>query len=165
MAMPSMCRLCWATPLLVRDEEGKLEAGTVLEELEQRHPGEYGPDKLRTLQRRMKEWRALQGPPRPVYFPQEHEPGREAAVDFTDCGVLGVRGEALQRHDAGARRRGEGGGVDPCRRDEGRVGEGAQLGLVLAQPAHHPCRPFRAHLGDAAVPVEALRADPEDQLL
>ena len=90
----------WETvvvPLLVRDEEGKLEAGTVLEELERKEPGKYGPDKLRTLQRRMKEWRALQGPPRPVYFPQEHEPGREAAVDFTDCGALGVRvgGEPL----------------------------------------------------------------------
>ena len=90
----------WETvvvPLLVRDEEGKLEAGTVLAELERKEPGKYGPDKLRTLQRRMKEWRALQGPPRPVYFPQEHEPGREAAVDFTDCGELGVRvgGEPL----------------------------------------------------------------------
>jgi len=28
------------------------------------------------------EWRALQGPPREVYFPQVHPPGREAQIDL-----------------------------------------------------------------------------------
>lgn len=83
----------WETevvPLLERDHEGILEASTILDELERRHPGQYGADKLRTMQRRLRDWRALKGPAREVYFPQQHEPGREAAVDFTDGSALGV---------------------------------------------------------------------------
>ena len=34
--------------------------------------------------------RALHGPDREVYFPQEHPPGREAQIDFTHCGELKV---------------------------------------------------------------------------
>ena len=34
--------------------------------------------------------RALHGPDREVYFPQEHPPGREAQIDFTHCNSLGV---------------------------------------------------------------------------
>ena len=44
----------------------------------------------RTLQRRLRDWRALHGPEQEVYFPQEHPPGREAAFDFTNCNDLGV---------------------------------------------------------------------------
>jgi hypothetical protein len=45
---------------------------------------------LRTLQRRIRDWRALHGPPKEVFFEQQHVPGREGAFDFTDCGELGV---------------------------------------------------------------------------
>ena len=45
---------------------------------------------LRTLQRRLRDWRALSGPDREVYFEQAHPPGREAQMDFTHCGELGV---------------------------------------------------------------------------
>jgi len=45
---------------------------------------------LRTLQRRLRQWRALNGPEKEDYFPQEHPPGREAAYDFTNCDELGV---------------------------------------------------------------------------
>ena len=45
---------------------------------------------LRTLQRRLRDWRALSGPDREVFFEQEHPPGREAQADFTHCGELGV---------------------------------------------------------------------------
>jgi hypothetical protein len=45
---------------------------------------------LRTLQRRIKVWRAEQGPAREVFFPQLHHPGRLAASDFTHCTELGV---------------------------------------------------------------------------
>jgi hypothetical protein len=84
-------------PLLAADTQGLLEATTLLEELERRHPGEYGPDKLRTMQRRLRDWRATEGPERSVIFPQEHVPGREGAFDFTDCASLGITiaGEAL----------------------------------------------------------------------
>lgn len=83
----------WAAelvPLLERDEERVLEARTLLFELEQKYPGQYDERRLRTLQRRMRHWRALHGPEREVYFEQEHVPGREGAFDFTDATNLGV---------------------------------------------------------------------------
>jgi hypothetical protein len=67
-----------------------LEATTLLEHLVTRHPGAYGPRHLRTLQRRLRDWRAVHGPDRDVVFPQAHVPGREAAVDFTHATDLGV---------------------------------------------------------------------------
>ncbi len=91
----------WAAelvPLLERDEERVLEARTLLFELEQKYPGQYGERRLRTLQRRMRHWRALHGPEREVFFEQEHVPGREGAFDFTDATDLGVTicGELLE---------------------------------------------------------------------
>ena len=77
-------------PLLKSDERGILESKTVLEEIARRHPGEYEPGLLRTLQRRVRGWRALHGPDQEVFFEQEHVPGREAAIDFTHCSELGV---------------------------------------------------------------------------
>src|SRR3954471_22620790 len=70
-------------PLLKADETGRLEAKTIIEVLAERYPGQYGEAQLRTMQRRVREWRALQGPPKTVYFEQRAEPGREGAFDFT----------------------------------------------------------------------------------
>jgi hypothetical protein len=85
-------------PLLEKDEDRVLEARTVLGVLDRTHAGEYGESQLRTLQRRMREWRALYGPEREVFFQQEHPPGRECAFDFTDATCLGVTigGELLE---------------------------------------------------------------------
>jgi hypothetical protein len=77
-------------PLLAVDSEGVLEATTVLEVLEERHPGRFAVGQLRTLQRRIRDWRAVHGPEKQVYFEQVHEPGREASVDFTHATDLGV---------------------------------------------------------------------------
>lgn len=77
-------------PLLRADEDGQLEATTILGELRRRHGGAYGPAQLRTLQRHVHEWRALHGPGKEVMFEQVHEPGREGAFDFTDATELGV---------------------------------------------------------------------------
>jgi len=77
-------------PLLEADEQGALEATTVLDVLRERHGEAYGPGQLRTLQRRVHEWRALHGPGKEIYFEQIHEPGREGAFDFTDATELGV---------------------------------------------------------------------------
>lgn len=76
--------------LLDDDKKGVLQATTVLTWVQEKHPGEYEDGLLRTLQRRMRDWRALHGPPKEVFFEQEHVPGREAAFDFTDCAELGV---------------------------------------------------------------------------
>jgi len=84
-------------PLLEKDEEGILEARTILEVLEASQPGRYGEGQPRTLQRRMRQWRTLYGLAKEAFFPQEHTPGRECAFDFThatDLGVI-VQGEVL----------------------------------------------------------------------
>ena len=83
----------WASevePLLVADTDGGLEAKTVFAELQRRHPDRFESGQLRTLQRRFREWRAEQGPPKEVFFPQVHKPGRMGALDFTHATELGV---------------------------------------------------------------------------
>lgn len=77
-------------PLLQRDVDGALQATTLLEWLQERHPGRFSHSQLRTLQRRLRDWRAINGPEREVFFPQEHPPGREAQLDFTDGRQLRV---------------------------------------------------------------------------
>jgi hypothetical protein len=75
---------CWP------DEKRVLEVRTILGELNRRHAGGFSVRQLFTLQRRIREWRALNRPDKEVFFPQEHPPGREAAYDFTNCDELGV---------------------------------------------------------------------------
>lgn len=78
-------------PMLAADEERRLEAPTILRELRSAFPERFTDDAhLRTLQRRIRHWRALQGPPRTVIFPQQHPLGREACIDFTCCNELRV---------------------------------------------------------------------------
>jgi hypothetical protein len=67
-----------------------LEAKTLFEDLQRRNPGRFGDGQLRTLQRRVKIWRALEGPPREVYFPQVHKAGELCQSDFTSMNSLGV---------------------------------------------------------------------------
>jgi hypothetical protein len=67
-----------------------LEAKTVFEEMKRRHTGRFAEGQLRTLQRRIKVWRAMQGPAKEVYFPQEHHPGELCQSDFTHMSALGV---------------------------------------------------------------------------
>jgi len=77
-------------PLLERDEAGVLEATTILDELVRRYGDRFSESHLRTLQRRVRDFRALHGSGKEVFFEQQHPPGREAAIDFTNCTSLGV---------------------------------------------------------------------------
>ena len=61
----------------------------VFAEMRRRHP-ELGEGVRRTMERRIRAWRALNGPERDVIFRQEHEPGRMGLSDFTDMADLGV---------------------------------------------------------------------------
>ena len=74
-----------------------LTAVTLLEELQRRHPGRFGNGVLRTLQRRVRQWRALAGAEREVFFAQAHEPGRLGLSDFTEASELrvSIAGEPL----------------------------------------------------------------------
>ena len=77
-------------PLLEADLQRKLQAKSILKHLRTLHPGDYPRSLIRTMQRRIREWRALNGTPKEVVFPQSHPLGREAAFDFTHCAELGV---------------------------------------------------------------------------
>jgi len=77
-------------PLLESDEEGKLQATTILDELKDVPGCKLDDKQLRTLQRRVQDWRAIQGPGKEVYFEQVHPPGREAQIDFTHAEELKV---------------------------------------------------------------------------
>src|SRR5512143_2311143 len=67
-----------------------LQAKTLFVDLQRRFPGRFPDVQLRCLQRRIKRWRALEGPPKEVFFAQTHEPGRLAASDFTHMAELNV---------------------------------------------------------------------------
>jgi len=75
-------------PLLQTD--ARLNAVTLLEELQRRYPGQWDSAVLRTLQRRVRQWRAKFGVEREVYFAQEHPPGRQGISDFTVADELNV---------------------------------------------------------------------------
>src|SRR6266853_6532369 len=69
-----------------------IRAIAVLEEIRRRHP-EIDAGIRRTLERRMRTWRALVGPELDVIFRQEHEPGRLGLSDFTDTSDSGSRSQ------------------------------------------------------------------------
>ena len=75
-------------PLLQTD--ARLNAVTLLEELQRRYLGQWDSRVLRTLQRRIRLWRAKYGVEREVYFAQEHPPGRQGISDFTVADDLNV---------------------------------------------------------------------------
>jgi len=80
-------------------ESPELEARAIFEDLLERRPDSYVPGQLRTLQRRVRRWRALCGPEKEIFFSQEHRPGEAAQTDFTDCNELGVTiGGAVFHH-------------------------------------------------------------------
>jgi Mu transposase-like protein len=72
------------------EESPGLEAKTLFEWLQREYPGRYADGQIRTLQRRIKLWRAMEGPAQEVYFGQKHEPGRLCASDFTHMTELGI---------------------------------------------------------------------------
>ena len=67
-----------------------LEAKTVFQYLQREHPGVFDDGSLRTLQRRVKRWRALEGPGHEIFFPQRYRPGELSESDFTHMESLGV---------------------------------------------------------------------------
>jgi hypothetical protein len=83
----------WASeiePRLRADRERRLQALTLFTWLCEQYPGRFPAGRLRTLQRRVRAWRAVHGPEQEVFFEQAAVPGREAALDFTDGRELAV---------------------------------------------------------------------------
>ena len=80
----------WPEMERMLEEAPELEAKTLFEHLLELRPGRYGLDQLRTFQRRVKQWRALSGPEKEIFFPQAHRAGEAAQTDFTWATELGV---------------------------------------------------------------------------
>jgi hypothetical protein len=68
----------------------ELEAKTLFELLQEQHPERYQDGQLRTLQRRVRWWRAAHGPEQEIVLGQEHRPGEAAQTDFTRTMELAV---------------------------------------------------------------------------
>lgn len=80
----------WDEAREMLDIEPGLEAKTIFQFLQRKYPGRFQDGQLRTFQRRVKCWRALEGPPREVFFPQVHTPGILAESDFTRMNKLNI---------------------------------------------------------------------------
>jgi hypothetical protein len=67
-----------------------LQAKTLFQELQRRYPGQFADGQLRSFQRKVKVWRATEGPAKEVFFPQQHEPAELGASDFCHLTALGI---------------------------------------------------------------------------
>jgi transposase InsO family protein len=76
---------------LLKESPG-LKAASIYEELDERYPGRFPEGQLRSLQRRIRKWRALyeDHSSQDIFFPQRHRPGEAAQTDFTYTGELGI---------------------------------------------------------------------------
>jgi transposase len=80
----------WSQIEAILESDAGVEAKTIFDWLCRENPEKYQESQLRTLQRRVKVWRAQKGEPREVFFAQEHVPGRQGQSDFTHMGALGI---------------------------------------------------------------------------
>ena len=87
----------WAEMAARLEDAPELEAKALFEDLLARHPERYEEGQLRTFQRRVQQWRAQEGPPKEVFFAQEHRPGEAMQTDFTSANELAITiaGEAF----------------------------------------------------------------------
>ena len=67
-----------------------IEAKALFEHLQEKYPGKFQDGQLRSLQRRLKRFRAEIGPAKPVTFTQEHSPGELSSSDFTNMNSLEI---------------------------------------------------------------------------
>ena len=82
----------YLVPLLEREPD--LTGLTLFEYLEDTFPDQYEQSVLRTLQRRVKHWRAVDGPEKDIIFRQTAEAGRQGLSDFSHPNtVITIRGQ------------------------------------------------------------------------
>jgi hypothetical protein len=82
----------WENDLLpLLEKDSALQAVTLLRHLQSEHPVAFPDDRIRrTLERRVRQWRALNGPERDIIFRQTPEPGYMAQSDFTNADELQI---------------------------------------------------------------------------
>jgi hypothetical protein len=80
----------WPDMMKMLEDAPELEAKALFEHLQELRPGRYQGGHLRTFQRRVKRWRATQGPEKEIFFPQAHRPGEALQTDFTHAKELEI---------------------------------------------------------------------------
>jgi transposase len=82
--------LVWPQVEAVLEAAPGLEAKTIFERLLEGPERSFTEGQLRTLQRKIRRWRAHHGPQKEVMFPQQHRPGEYGQSDFTSMNDLGI---------------------------------------------------------------------------
>ena len=54
------------------------------------YPDRFSPGQVRTLQRQVRAWRAVNGPGKEIFFPQQYPPGKFSQSDITSMNQLGI---------------------------------------------------------------------------
>lgn len=80
----------WSEVKDLLENNNGLEAKTIFEYLQKGNPGDFQDGQLRTLQRKIKNWRATEGPGKEIFFDQKHEPGILCESDYTDMNELNI---------------------------------------------------------------------------
>jgi len=88
----------WESEIVPLLKQGIFEATFVLSELQKKRPEQFPDAQLRTLQRKVKQWRILYGPDKEVMFRQMHEPGKLGISDFTHLKnvIVTINGEHFE---------------------------------------------------------------------
>lgn len=116
----------------------------IFEEILRRHP-QIGGGVRRTLERRVRAWRAVYGPEQEVIFRQVHEPGRMGLSDFTEMSDLAVTIELWSILVFGVRRRPAPRSLErPRRRGSGRPGSPGRAGSTRPVDANDVRPTWRA---------------------
>jgi hypothetical protein len=80
----------WPALVELLEREPGLQAKTLVEWLQRTYPEQDWQQRRRTVERRVRQWKAQHGPAKEVFFSQVHEPGRLGSSDFTHMDELRV---------------------------------------------------------------------------
>ena len=80
----------WSEVKQCLENAPELEPLIMFEKLCEIYVNHYHDGQLRTLHRKVKRWKATEGPPKEVFFAQEHHPGQLMQTDFTHMNKLRV---------------------------------------------------------------------------
>lgn len=81
----------WPEVKSMLERDHGLQAQTLMQYLLETYPDRFQPGQVRTLRRRVRDWRILEGPERrEVMFPQIIQPGRQSQSDYTHCNALQI---------------------------------------------------------------------------
>lgn len=86
----------WSIIEAMLENDPGLQSQALMQWLIDQNEEKYDWKQLRTLQRRIRKWRALKGPEKTVMFPQRHIPGKQSQSDWTHCNELNVRIDGQQ---------------------------------------------------------------------